>query len=72
MSFCDPHVGHGHVSVARSSPSPGPRSSVPSWGRATTGTAAVAGSGVGARREEKHCPHHSASALTSALQFGQR
>ena len=72
MSFCDPHVGQGHVSFAGSSRSPDPASSVPSCGRATTGTAAVAGSGVGTRKEEKHCPHHSASALTSALQFGQR
>ena len=54
MSFCDPQVGQGHVTFVGSARSPGPLSSVPR-GRATTGTAAVGGSGmVATLREEKH------------------
>jgi hypothetical protein len=51
--------------VATADPSP------PAAGAGAGAVAGVSGSGT-ARSDAKHCPHHSASSLTSAEQFGHR
>ena len=75
-SGCGPRT-RGRARTHRPAPRTAPRQPAGSWpptvASAVAGAAfGGAGGGSGSRRLVKHCPHHSASPLTSAPQFGQR